>query len=252
MFKHLSIKLVYFCSALGSSSRGNISKQGSPAIRCYSATLHAHSLQRGIRCYRGWLSISTTPNKKNNYMKKKKIALLVGSLRKDSLNLKVAKVLSQLAPESLELELVPIGNLPLYNEDLEADVPQAWATFRSAIQAADGILFVTPEYNRTTTPALKNAIDVASRPWGKNAWNEKPGAVISVSMSALGGFGANHNIRQAAACLNVPIMQQPEAYIGNAHTLFNEQGELISSDTETFLKNFMVAYEKWVNRFSNT
>ncbi|MBX2940404.1 MAG: NAD(P)H-dependent oxidoreductase [Ferruginibacter sp.] len=183
-------------------------------------------------------------------MKKKKIAVLVGSLRKASLNLKVAKQLMRLAPDTLELEQVNIGNLPMYNEDLEANTPESWVAFRNTIQDADGVLFVTPEYNRTTSPAIKNAIDVASRPWGKNVWNEKPGAVMSVSMSALGGFGANHAIRQAAACLNIPMMQQPEAYIGNAHTLFDENNNLTSTETETFLKNFMVAYEQWVNRFS--
>jgi chromate reductase len=183
-------------------------------------------------------------------MKQKKIAVLVGSLRKASLNLKVAKQLMRLAPENLELEIVNIGDLPLYNEDLEANTPTSWVELRNTIREADGVLFVTPEYNRTTSPAIKNALDIASRPWGKNVWNEKPGAVISVSMSGLGGFGANHSIRQSAACLNIPMMQQPEAYIGNAHTLFDENDNLTSAETESFLKNFMVAYEKWVNRFS--
>lgn len=182
-------------------------------------------------------------------MSKKKIAVLVGSLRKDSFNKKTASFLIKNAPKSLELEVVEIGNLPLYNEDLETNVPKEFVEFREKIKAADGFLFLTPEYNRAMSGALKNSIDVASRPWGHNLWGGKPGAVVSVSISALGGFAANHNVRQTMVVLDSPLMQQPEAYIGNAHTLFNEQGELVNEGTQQYLKDFMVAFETWVNRF---
>lgn len=182
-------------------------------------------------------------------MSKKKIAVLVGSLRKESFNKKIANQLIKLAPDSLELEIVPIGQLPYYNEDLEQNPPTEYVDFRKKIKSVDGFLFVTPEYNRSIPGALKNAFDVGSRPYGQSVWNGKPGAVVSVSISAIGGFGANHIVRQSMVFLNVPMMQQPEAYIGSAHTLFDEKGDLLSEDTRHFLKNYMDAYASWVNNF---
>ena len=182
-------------------------------------------------------------------MSKKKIAVLVGSLRKESFNRKVANQLIQLAPDSLELELVEIGQLPHYNEDLELNVPKEYTEFREKIKSFDGFLFVTPEYNRSVPSALKNAFDVGSRPYGQSVWGGKPGAVVSVSMSAIGGFGANHIVRQSMVFLNVPMMQQPEAYIGSAHTLFDESGNLVNEGTRDFLKAYIDAYAAWVNNF---
>ena len=179
-------------------------------------------------------------------MEKFKIGVLVGSLRKESFNLKTAKALIGLAPESLSLEIVSIGNLPLYNQDSDEAPPELYTKFREQVKSFDGFLFVTPEYNRSVPAVLKNAIDVASRPYGKNAWDGKPGAVVSVSISALGGFGANHHLRQSLVFVNVPAMQQPEAYIGNAQDLFNEKGELTNESTHGFLKDFMTAFEKWI------
>lgn len=181
-------------------------------------------------------------------MKKRKIGVLIGSLRKNSYNRKVAESLIAMNTENLDLEILEIGDLPLYNEDLEGNLPQSWADFRKKISECDGVLFITPEYNRSTSGAIKNAIDVASRPWGKNVWDKKAGAVISVSMSPLGGFGANHHIRQMATCVNVPMMQQPEMYIGSVPTLFNEEGKLINTDTEKIFKNFLQAYSKWTEQ----
>ena len=178
-------------------------------------------------------------------MEKFKIGVLVGSLRKESFNLKTAKVLISLAPESLSLQIVNIGELPIYNQDFDEAPPEAYTKFREQIKSFDGFLFVTPEYNRSVPAVLKNAIDVASRPYGKNVWNEKPGAVVSVSISALGALGANHHLRQSLVFVNVPTMQQPEAYIGNAQDLFNEKGELTNESTRGFLKDFMTAFEKW-------
>jgi chromate reductase, NAD(P)H dehydrogenase (quinone) len=179
-------------------------------------------------------------------MEKYKIAVFVGSLRKGSYNLKTAKALMALAPESLSLELVNIGDLPMFNEDLEDTPPREWVALREKIQAADGLLFLTPEYNRSVPGVLKNAIDVGSRPYGENSWDGKPGAVVSVSIGDISGFGANHHLRQSLTFVNVPTMAQPEAYIGNAGELFDENGNLTNDSTKGFLRSFMEAFEKWV------
>lgn len=182
-------------------------------------------------------------------MKKKKIAVLVGSLRKESYNRKIAQQLMRLSPENLEMEIVEIGNLPHYNEDIDQDQPpKEYIDFRKKIGEADGFLFVTPEYNRSVSGVLKNAIDVASRPYGKNMWGGKPGAIVSVSMGPLGGFGANHALRQPMVVLNVLLMQNPEAYIGNIHKLFDDKGNL-GPDTEKLLKNFIDSFAKWTEKF---
>ncbi|EJL06690.1 NADPH-dependent FMN reductase [Pseudomonas chlororaphis] len=175
------------------------------------------------------------------------IAVLVGSLRKASINRKVALALAELAPANLRLKIVEIGDLPLYNEDIDVDPPAAYRTFREQVRAADAVLFVTPEYNRSVPAPMKNAIDVGSRPYGKSAWSGKPGAVISASPGAIGGFGANHHLRQSLVFLNVPCMQQPEAYLGGAGSAFDEAGKL-SESVKPFLQNFINAYAQWVEQ----
>ena len=178
----------------------------------------------------------------------KKIAVFVGSLRKESFNRKMAKALVSLAPESLLLETIEIGGLPLYNQDHdeEGKPPEAWTAFRERVKTFDGVLFVTPEYNRSVPAALKNALDVGSRPYGKSVWGGKPGAVISVSPGAIGGFGANHHLRQSLVFLNIPAMQQPEAYIGGAANLFAENGHLANDSIKEFAKKFINAFAAWV------
>ncbi|MGZ0783577.1 NAD(P)H-dependent oxidoreductase [Pseudomonas sp. TKO26] len=176
-----------------------------------------------------------------------KVAVLVGSLRAQSLNRKVALALAELAPANLQLGIVEIGDLPLYNEDIDGTPPATYTRFREQIAAADALLFVTPEYNRSVPAALKNAIDVGSRPYGKSAWGGKPGAVISVSPGAIGGFGANHHLRQSLVFLNVPCMQQPEAYLGGAGSAFDDTGKL-SEATRPFLQSFINAYGQWVEQ----
>jgi chromate reductase len=178
------------------------------------------------------------------------IVVIVGSLRKESLNRKTAKTLIEIAPAGLRLEIVEIGTLPLYNADLEDDPPREWTAFRERVQRADAVLFVTPEYNRSVPGLLKNAIDVASRPHGKNMWDRKPGGVVSVSPGAIGGFGANHHLRQSMVFLNVPTLQQPEAYIGGAAKLFDESGKMINESTREFLGKFMQAYAAWVEKLA--
>jgi chromate reductase len=174
------------------------------------------------------------------------IAVFVGSLRKESLNRKLAKALAELAPSSLKLEIVEIGQLPLYNQDFDEDPSSVYVEFRARVRAADGVLFVTPEYNRSVPGALKNALDVASRPYGQSAWNGKPDAVISASPGAIGGFGANHHLRQSLVFLNVPAMQHPEAYIGGADKLFDASGKLANDGTRKFLQQFIEAFANWI------
>ena len=174
------------------------------------------------------------------------VAVFVGSLRRDSINRKLANGLVELAPSSLSLNIVEIGQLSLYNQDEDAEPPAAWTAFRQRVKAANAVLFVTPEYNRSVPAALKNALDVASRPYGQSAWDGKPGAVISASPGAIGGFGANHHLRQSLVFLNVPAMQQPEAYIGGADKLFDPNGKLANDGTRKFLQSFMQAFAAWI------
>ena len=176
----------------------------------------------------------------------RKVAVLVGSLRKESFTRKVANALASLAPPSLKLEIVEIASVSNYNQDLENSPPADWTAFRDRIFAADAVLFATPEYNRSVPGVLKNAIDVASRPYGKSAWSGKPGAVVSVSPGNLSGFGANHHLRQMLVFLNVPAMQQPEAYIGGADKLFDQSGNFTNDPTRQFLQNFMTFYAAWI------
>ena len=176
------------------------------------------------------------------------VAVVVGSLRKASFNRKMALALAAIAPEGMKLEIVEIGQLPLYNQDEDASPPAAWTDFREKIRGFDAVLFVTPEYNRSVPGALKNAIDVGSRPYGKSAWSGKPAAVISVSPGALAGFGANHHLRQSLVFLDMPAMQQPEAYIGGAGDLFDDAGGLKKPETKQFLDKFLAAFAQWIER----
>ena len=176
------------------------------------------------------------------------VAVLVGSLRKESFNRKLANALCAIAPAPLSLEIVEIGQLPLYNQDDDAAPPPVSVAFKQQIAAADAVLFVTPEYNRSVPGVLKNAIDVASRPYGKSAWAGTPAAVITVSPGAIGGFGANHHLRQSLVFLNMPVLQQPEAYVGGAGDLFDESGGIKKPDTKKFLDTFLAALAAWIER----
>ena len=181
-------------------------------------------------------------------MPKTDVAVLVGSLRQNSYNKKMARALARLAPDTLVLSPVEMGDMALYNEDLEADPPAPWGRFRRAIAAAGALLFVTPENNRSIPAVLKNAVDVGSRPWGKSVWNGKPAAVISVSPGALGGFGANHHLRQSLTGVNVAVMPCPEAYIGGAAKLFDADGELVDTAIVAFATEFMRAFATWIEQ----
>ena len=180
----------------------------------------------------------------------KNVAVFVGSLRKDSLNRKMAMALVELAAPSLKLEIVEIGQLPLYNQDddVEGKVPAAWAALRQRIKASDAVLFVTPEYNRSVPGGLKNAIDVGSRPYGQSSWAKKPAAIVSVSPGAIGGYGANHHLRQSLVFLDMPALQQPEAYVGNAAQLFDKERKLANDGTRDFLRKFCAAFAAWIDK----
>jgi chromate reductase len=179
---------------------------------------------------------------------KRKVAVVVGSLSKASLNRKMANALIAVAPASLEAAIVDIGSLPLYTPDFEADPTAAVREFRQRIAATAAVVFVTPEYNRSVPGSLKNAIDVGSRPYGKSVWSGKPAAVISVSPGAIGGFGANHHLRQSLVFLDMPVMQQPEAYIGGAAAMFDDNGVLTNDSTREFLVKFVKAFAQWIER----
>ncbi|WP_020654644.1 NADPH-dependent FMN reductase [Massilia niastensis] len=184
-------------------------------------------------------------------MATRNIAVIVGSLRKESFTRKVAHSLIEQAPPGLQMEIVELRDLPMYNEDDEgAHAPAAWIAFRDRIRQADAVLFCTPEYNRSVPGVLKNAIDVGSRPYGKAAWSGKPCAVISVSPGALGGFGANHHLRQSLPFLDMPCMPAPEAYVGGIAGKIKD-GALADDATRAFLKTFVDAFAAWVERHAS-
>ena len=172
----------------------------------------------------------------------KKIGILIGSLRKDSFTKIVAQAAAKLLPKDVEAEFVEIAHLPFFNQDFEevATAPESHTAFRKQIESLDGFIFATPEYNRSYTPVLKNALDIASRPYGQNKWNGKPFAILSVSPGAIGGFGANHHLRQVLTFLNMRPVQQPDAYIGSVTTLLNDKNEL-KEETLKFLQTVVDA-----------
>ncbi len=174
------------------------------------------------------------------------IAVLIGSLRRGAYSRMVANALIELAPASLHCSIIEIGDLALYNQDLEESPPPAWLRFRDEIRPAHGVLLVSPEYNRGVPAVLKNALDVGSRPYGASVWERKPVAVLTNSPGGIGGFGANHQIRQSLVFLNMPTMQQPEAYVGGVAKMFDDQGKLIAEGARGFFSTFMVAFADWV------
>jgi chromate reductase len=183
-------------------------------------------------------------------MNRSKIAIVVGSLRSDSINRKVARSLCAFAGERLDCRIVEIGDLPLYNQDYDGapEQPQAYLRFREEIGAADGVLFVTPEYNRGVPGVLKNAVDVGSRPYGASVWNRKPAAIVSASPGGIGGFGANHQLRQACVFLNMPVMQHPEAYLGRVtDESFDADGIVSEGPLKDLVVGLAEAFADWVH-----
>ena len=182
-------------------------------------------------------------------MEPRKIAVLVGSLRRESFSRKLAKALAARAPQTLSLQIVEIGELPMYNQDGDdpgATVPPPWSAFRQRIRGMDGVLFVTPEYNRSVPGVLKNAIDNASRPYGQSAWAGKPAGVIGISVGALGTGLAQQHLRNVLAYLDMPTLGQPEAFVQNKEGLFDDKGHVAVESTREFLKGWVEKYVAWV------
>ena len=179
-----------------------------------------------------------------------KIAIIVGSLRKDSLNRKVARSICGIRGDNLDCTMVEIGDLPLYNQDYDGspNEPEQYARFRDQVRNADGVLFVSPEYNRGMPGVLKNAIDVGSRPYGQSVFDKKPAAIVTASPGSIGGFGSNHQIRQSCVFLNMPVMQQPEAYLGHVNDdSFDESGCLKDGPLKDLVTTLAHSFHDWVD-----
>ncbi|KVU46215.1 NADPH-dependent FMN reductase [Burkholderia ubonensis] len=175
-----------------------------------------------------------------------RIAVIVGSLRRGSWNRALARAVVSLAPGDLAFEFVEIGELPLYSQDYDADFPEVAKRFKQAIEAADGLLFVTPEYNRSIPGVLKNAIDWGSRPWGANSWAGKPGALLGTSPGATGTALSQQHLRNVLAYLDVATLGQPEMFIKHDPTRIDDEGRIVSDDTRKFLQGFVDRYAAWV------
>ena len=180
----------------------------------------------------------------------KVIGILAGSLRKASFSKKLAKTVVDLAPAGYEFKIISLADLPVYNQDFDedADLPQAIEQFRAEMNKVQGVIFITPEYNRSIPGVLKNALDVGSRPYGKSVWDEKPAAVFSNSPGNIAAFGANHHLRQCLVFLNMPVMQQPEVYLADIGEQFDGNGDLKNESTRDFLKKAVEAYIDWFEK----
>jgi len=179
-------------------------------------------------------------------MTTRKVAVLVGSLRKDSFSRKIANAIAVEAPKNLQFEEIDISRVGFYNQDLDGHEPAEWLELRAKIKAADAVLFVTPEYNRSVPGVLKNAIDIASRPYGHNVFSGKPAAVVSNSPGNIGGFGAHHHLRQMLAFLNTATLAQPEMYLAGVGSWFDENGKVKSDETRGFLASFARTFANWI------
>jgi chromate reductase, NAD(P)H dehydrogenase (quinone) len=177
-----------------------------------------------------------------------KVGYFVGSLSSTSINRVLSKALISVAPEDLEFTEIPIGDLPLYSPDHDADYPAEARALKDAIAASDAVLFVTPEYNRSIPGALKNAIDWASRPWGQNSFDHVPAAVIGASIGVIGTAVAQQSLRAVLAFCNARQMTAPEAYIHFTEEVFQDDGTITNSSTEEFLRAYMAEYREHIQR----
>jgi chromate reductase, NAD(P)H dehydrogenase (quinone) len=176
--------------------------------------------------------------------------VIVGSLRKESFTLKIANALAKLAPDTLKLDIVTLHHTSFFNQDLEATPPADWLAFREKIQKSSGVLFVTPEYNRSIPGVLKNAIDVASRPYGKSSFLGKPVGIISNSPGPLGGVNAAKHLQNILPGISGPILGQPEIYLNGVGDAFDDKGQLIKESLQAVLKQYLNAYSAFVERLS--
>jgi chromate reductase, NAD(P)H dehydrogenase (quinone) len=176
------------------------------------------------------------------------VAVIVGSLRKESFSLKIANALAKLAPDTLKLHVVTLHDISFFNQDLEATPPADWVKFREMLQASDAVLFVTPEYNRAISGVLKNAIDVGSRPYGKSSFNGKPTGIVSNSPGPLGGVSAAKTLQNILPGISGPIMQQPEIYLNGIGDAFDDKGDLVKESLQKVLKQYIDAFAAFVDK----
>ena len=179
-----------------------------------------------------------------------KIAVVVGSLRKEAFTLRIAQALVKLAPATLKLDVVALEGLSFFNQDLEAAPPADWLAFRDTLKASAGVIIVSPEYNRSIPGVLKNALDIASRPYGQSALNGRPVGIIGNSPGAQGGVCAVKHLQGILPGISGPIMQQPEMYLGGVGDAFDANGELTKDSLRDFLKQYLTAWEAWVGKYA--
>ncbi len=182
-----------------------------------------------------------------------RIGVLVGSLREGSFTRKVARALMDALPESAQARFIEIGDLPLYNLDLDKDgkKPASWERFRKEAWEMDAFIFATPEYNRAITPAIKNALDIASVPFASNAWHAKPAVVVSVSPGSLGGFSSNTQVRQALACLGMHVLPEPEAYLNHIVSSMDSDGNITDERLQGLIKKIAASFAEFAEMFVN-
>ncbi|HSD05859.1 NAD(P)H-dependent oxidoreductase [Flavobacterium sp.] len=181
-----------------------------------------------------------------------KVIAFSGSLRKESYTTKLLKAFQKSAPVGITVEIIDISTLPFINEDLEADLPQPVKDLHAKIKSADAVIFATPEYNRSYSPVLKNAIDWGSRPEGNNLWKTKPATIIGCSPYSLGAFGAVNHLRQVVLYVNLYIMQQPEFYLSFIADSMDEQGNITKKETQDFINGHWKAFGEWIEKFNST
>lgn len=178
------------------------------------------------------------------------VGIIVGSLRRESFSRKIGNNAKRMFPEGYTVSFVDLSQVEMYNADLddEGRPTDAWIQLRKTLSALDAVLFITPEYNRSLPAVLKNALDVGSRPAGQSVWNGKPAAIISVSPGNLSAFGANHHLRQSLVFLNMPAMQQPEAYMGGVASVLDEAGQINNERTENYLQKAVDGFVRWIEK----
>ena len=180
------------------------------------------------------------------------IVVIAGSLRKDSFSLKVANALAKLAPASLKLEVITLAGISFFNQDLEGAPPADWLSFREKLQKSDGVIFVTPEYNRSIPGVLKNAIDHASRPYGQSAWTGKPAGILGISVGQIGTACAQQHLRSILGYLDMPTMGQPEVFLTVKDGFFDASGAIANDGTRTFLQDWLTKFVAWVSQHQRT
>lgn len=178
----------------------------------------------------------------------KTVAVIVGSLRRESANRQLAQAVARLAAGRLDMRILEIGDLPLYNEDLWESPPSAALRLKREVEAADGVLFVTPEYNRSFTPAIKNVIDWGTRPWGRNSWAAKPAAILGTSPGAIGSAVAQNALKSVLSAADTVLMGQPEVYLTYKPELFGAEHEIVDARTRELLERWVARFAAWIER----